>query len=598
MNLSIEGIVIVQCDPYIPLHFLYHFTCSIIPVHKFLLNASPYKVSIYLKQTKSLRQMAVAEIFAYLFLKTWRKNAKEASGASCGSVKVLLQSNTMQHPDEKKTKPNLPDLSVLLFIVRSSADVVTIMVAVATTRTGGGGGGGGAATNNGNNRNPCCCSNNDNDNNDVRRFFFSSRRRGGFFAAIVALLAFCCAASVLSSAPRLSVITTSSAVSCAGEEEEEARNDDDDDDDSSGVGVLDDANRGAAALQRKAAAPKISTTSNSSSRDDNGNRLVDDNSRNRDYDLHHPLEEFVASTSSLASSKFPLKPPFRILQLGQPRSGSTFQHHLLVAISYLKSNDSNLRTVVSTDTTTTTTKTVLTSGANVKTALQLSAAKNLSVCLKRHKPIDHPSIKEVVRNFTVFMSFRDFDGPPYIAGERLRRRWMGNSTNATSTTNDEEDDNDIDDVLATSLAYVQSRKNLERCSLCEVDRYQPIFGLTDDEVYLLKLRMSLFEKLRLCCGLQMSRIRMLQLHGCNTTALEGQHPGGAPQCDDIEKVEARFEQVRALIPYHVENGDKVWSRPGDCAKFDAQIVAGAGFNGKEKYKFKGCPPELGTVARR
>ena len=68
----------------------------------------------------------------------------------------------------------------------------------------------------------------------------------------------------------------------------------------------------------------------------------------------------------------------------------------------------------------------------------------------------------------------------------------------------------------------QNRDKLEECSACEIERYIPIFDLSDDDVTSLKQHMHDFEILRQCCGLQMSKYEMLRLHGCDVTQYMGQ----------------------------------------------------------------------------
>ena len=68
----------------------------------------------------------------------------------------------------------------------------------------------------------------------------------------------------------------------------------------------------------------------------------------------------------------------------------------------------------------------------------------------------------------------------------------------------------------------QNRNNLEECSACEIERYIPIFDLSDDDVTSLKQHMHDFEILRQCCRMQMSKYEMLRLIGCDVTKYMGQ----------------------------------------------------------------------------
>ena len=49
-------------------------------------------------------------------------------------------------------------------------------------------------------------------------------------------------------------------------------------------------------------------------------------------------EEQQHSSKLSINTTLPLRPPFRIIQIGQPRSGSTFQYQLLTTIASLKAS--------------------------------------------------------------------------------------------------------------------------------------------------------------------------------------------------------------------------------------------------------------------
>lgn len=51
------------------------------------------------------------------------------------------------------------------------------------------------------------------------------------------------------------------------------------------------------------------------------------------------------------------------------------------------------------------------------------------------------------------------------------------------------------DIVPYSI-YTQERSRLEQCSECEIEQYQPIFGLTDTEISTVKQHMHDFEILR------------------------------------------------------------------------------------------------------
>jgi len=137
---------------------------------------------------------------------------------------------------------------------------------------------------------------------------------------------------------------------------------------------------------------------------------------------------------------------------------------------------------------------------------------------------------------------------------------------------------------ASFARYNQYLPNLLNCSLCEVDQYRHFFDLTDQDVALLKEYMGLYEKIRRCCGLQMSKYNFLRLHGCDISAFV-ERPD-YPHCEreNLTDVEERFAAIP--IGYKVSEPKYNWGKPGDCTRFDTRIVSEKkGFNG---HPFQGC----------
>jgi hypothetical protein len=139
-----------------------------------------------------------------------------------------------------------------------------------------------------------------------------------------------------------------------------------------------------------------------------------------------------------------------------------------------------------------------------------------------------------------------------------------------------------DDRPSYSLHH-QTRENLVTCSMCEIDSYQSIFGLSDDELQAVKKHMTMYEKIRKCCGLQMSKFNRLRLHGCDVTPF--QHNEGYPWCENYNMTEIELEFEKSPIPYVANSAKLTWEKPGDCARHDAEIIGGQDFNG---HPFKDC----------
>jgi len=224
--------------------------------------------------------------------------------------------------------------------------------------------------------------------------------------------------------------------------------------------------------------------------------------------------------------------PYRVVQIGAPRTGSTFQFELLKAIVHLKSP---------TGSDVLTTHVALTDDIN--DVLTDIFQKTKSFVLKLH--VEAEILKELQSQGDILV-FASSDIVPYAS-------------------------------------YVQDRKNLVACSMCEIENYQPLFGLTTNEVQILKEYMSLFEKIRQCCGMQMSKYEIMRLNGCDMK--KHVEKPDYPMCEqyDFTDIERKFEANP--IPYHEKNPELLWAKPGDCARFNSEISSGKGFNGSI---FDGC----------
>ena len=121
----------------------------------------------------------------------------------------------------------------------------------------------------------------------------------------------------------------------------------------------------------------------------------------------------------------------------------------------------------------------------------------------------------------------------------------------------------------------QALPNMYNCSLCEVDSYVPIFGLSQEDVKLLKEYMRYYEIMRQCCGFQQSIYNRYRLHGCNVTQLLIDQPDiHYPHCEqhDPPKLEKEFDAL-PLTHSHFKDNYR-WKKPGDCAHFDKEIIPG------------------------
>lgn len=269
-------------------------------------------------------------------------------------------------------------------------------------------------------------------------------------------------------------------------------------------------------------------------------------------------ERMIPNGTSSNIEVLPLKPPFRIVQLGEPRSASTFQTTLLFAIATLKSPPN----------------TTIISRMN-----KPPMSKITSFVGKTHQELSAMDIVEKYRN--------KFDVPVHVF-----------------TSGHEGDPNGIE-KNHNSLHHQVDDEEFYACSLCEIDKYyKKIFDLTEQDIKLLKEYMGHYEILRQCCGLQQSKYNRYRLHGCNVTELlEKDESIHYPWCErhDLPTIEKEFDAIPVFENRNLGgqlNGKTskiLWSQPGDCKKFDDMIKGGRDFNGQNK--FKSCDTFLDQFSR-
>lgn len=271
------------------------------------------------------------------------------------------------------------------------------------------------------------------------------------------------------------------------------------------------------------------------------------------------------------NNNFPLKPPFRIYQLGRRRSGSTFQEALLRAIITVKMNFYGMDT----------SQVIVGFARNTKLNEELIKKENknqnqnqTSFLVKAH---DERYAVDIVRKY----------------------RAIDNNNNATtvhvftssSTSSSSSSSSPFTKITST---YHQRLEDLNNCSLCEIQNYIPIFDLQPTEVRFIEAFMSRFEILRRCCGMQQSKYNRYRLHGCNVTELLTDNPEiHYPYCErhNLSQVEHEFSN----LPYtQIINSNRfswskyIWKQQGDCSKYDAMIRKGADFNLQPHSRFRSC----------
>ena len=76
----------------------------------------------------------------------------------------------------------------------------------------------------------------------------------------------------------------------------------------------------------------------------------------------------------------------------------------------------------------------------------------------------------------------------------------------------------------------------------------------------------------------MSKYEVLRLNGCNISAYI--ELPGYPHCEshDLPLVEMRFAENP--ISFETINDKLNWAAPGDCARLNAEVAKGKGFNGR------------------
>ena len=255
---------------------------------------------------------------------------------------------------------------------------------------------------------------------------------------------------------------------------------------------------------------------------------------------HVPKSAVFQELAKKTSLPLPLQPPFRIVELGHVRTGSTFQLHLLDAIAQLKTKNHTYDVTFK--------------------------------YLNRHKQMSD-FYKDFGKSFVVKShNFRDT--------KLIKLQKEGKLVIFTSGMKEDEDE------MFKYTLYDQKLENLLKCSLCEVDHYRHIFGLTDQEITIIKEYLRSFEQIRRCCGLQMSKYEVARLNGCDMTELS-KRPD-YPHCELIDKQQAEQELLKSPI-IHRSQDIYNWKEPGDCAKSDEIVKSGHGFNNRDFDVAKDCP---------
>jgi hypothetical protein len=256
------------------------------------------------------------------------------------------------------------------------------------------------------------------------------------------------------------------------------------------------------------------------------------NGDNDDSTDSHDNSSWLQELAAKTPLSIPLQPPFRIVETGVHRTGSTFQFHLLDAIAQLKSQGT---------------------GYNV-TSLGYSK-KRISWSTEHTK---------YVGSFVV----KSHNGNDSDLAQAQKEGKLVSFTSGYAAG----------DPLYESSLYNQEFNDLLDCSLCQVNAYREIFGLTDEDVETVKAYMATYENIRRCCGLQMSHYEQERLLGCNMTSVDDL-PNN-PHCERIDKQELEQEMLRSPIPHRAVGDDHNWAEPGDCARFDAMVLQGLGMGGE------------------
>ena len=160
-------------------------------------------------------------------------------------------------------------------------------------------------------------------------------------------------------------------------------------------------------------------------------------------DLFNPIMPAVATKNVNKN----LSPPFKIVQIGEPRTGSTFQYELLRAIIALKSPR----------------------GTKIESKF---------VSKRTWSSDPFTGAMGLASNSTFIMKTHTSD-------PLLRKASYDGSVAVFSSS----------EIVPYSI-YTQKRANIDRCSECEVKKYKSIFQLTDDDIRVLQQHMRDFKILR------------------------------------------------------------------------------------------------------
>lgn len=219
----------------------------------------------------------------------------------------------------------------------------------------------------------------------------------------------------------------------------------------------------------------------------------------------------------------------KIITMGIPRTGSTYQQVLLCVIAHLRADS-------------------VSCVADQRASLQV---------IKKHPK---KGTIYIDRSKLLFTTFRDtakeFDEKGFS--------WKGGD-----------------------VVYSQRYIDFTKCPLCEIASYGKIFNLSTDEEHQLRQYMRYWSILRQCCGSQMSKWFRAELFGCpNMTnyLLEGRPEYHMCGSMNFSSIEIRFTQspLYKLVPASRLAPRKHlkfhWSQLGNCEKSHDNVRAGIGFN--------------------
>ena len=290
------------------------------------------------------------------------------------------------------------------------------------------------------------------------------------------------------------------------------------------------------------------------------------------------LTSAIADTSTeyLGSKlELPLKgPPYYIVQHGEPRSGSTFQFHLLQAIVDLRSKDSEGSPMVFLN----------------------SPKPGYRMELKKKKEVVYQGeifLQEMVDYGFVQKSHHSAWVEKTICESKNLGKQVVVFVSVTGNTpsKSKDDDDRLRTVLAPILvnydtgyvAHVQVMNDAEfkNCSSCQIETYyKSLFDLSGKEVEILLDYTEKYSILRRCCGRQMSKYNRLRLHGCDVSEYQNKKAEHEyPWCEnhDLPKIELSFANLiedHGLRPPEKSSG---WTKPGDCAESEESIQGGDNF---------------------